>query len=222
MAGRSHSGSSPRVRGTASRRRRHCATGRFIPACAGNRRGPGPRRRRRSVHPRVCGEQAVSAGGVQDLGGSSPRVRGTEPVLFTHARVGRFIPACAGNSPSISAPTKTRTVHPRVCGEQVPDTRLIWQDGGSSPRVRGTGDRRHREDRRHRFIPACAGNSECRTARMPSPAVHPRVCGEQALIAYVLHRAFGSSPRVRGTGAPIPPPQALARFIPACAGNRTI
>ena len=54
----SHTGSSPRVRGTQRRRQRRHVVRRFIPACAGNastaRRAP----RAAAVHPRVCGERS--------------------------------------------------------------------------------------------------------------------------------------------------------------------
>ena len=64
---------------------------------------------------------------------------------------------------------------------------------------------------------------------------HPRVCGEQALgssprvrgtaeapLLYSSLQAVGSSPRVRGTARLSGPLEdALGRFIPACAGNRT-
>ena len=49
--------------------------------------------------------------------------------------------------------------------------------------------------------------------------VHPRVCGEQLLVAMWYVNFPGSSPRVRGTGAFSPIPDQLQRFIPACAGN---
>ena len=51
----------------------------------------------------------------------------------------------------------------------------------------------------HRFIPACAGNSNNRQSLMEIPA--------------------GSSPRVRGTLLPAVLRQPERRFIPACAGN---
>ena len=70
-----------------------------------------------AVHPRVCGEHLVGMGYVFDVGGSSPRVRGT---LLPPPRIpaaGRFIPACAGNTPKRVACACCRAVHPRVCGE---------------------------------------------------------------------------------------------------------
>ena len=95
-------GSSPRVRGTpllAMRRRRFV---RFIPACAGNtataaRPLPGV-----PVHPRVCGEHEPIFRPPAAACGSSPRVRGTRRGGARRAGGVRFIPACAGNTLSIS------------------------------------------------------------------------------------------------------------------------
>ena len=55
------------------------------------------------VHPRVCGEHLASHAWHPCQHGSSPRVRGTQPSRRgTHSH-DRFIPACAGNTPSASA-----------------------------------------------------------------------------------------------------------------------
>ena len=72
-------GSSPRVRGTRPRQEVARHVDRFIPACAGNAGVRGSARRPPPVHPRVCGERAGGAGGQTFSGGSSPRVRGTQP-----------------------------------------------------------------------------------------------------------------------------------------------
>ena len=118
------SGSSPRVRGTLCRvcERRRCR--RFIPACAGNTVSPSAVSRRRSVHPRVCGEHTASSMRRPPGIGSSPRVRGTPcqpPFIIFHYSVHprvcgehvgvrrrqaagkRFIPACAGNTERTTA-----------------------------------------------------------------------------------------------------------------------
>ena len=50
--------------------------------------------------------------------------------------------------------------------------------------------------------------------------VHPRVRGEQTGMLRVMYSGSGSSPRARGTVHKPNSPPALARFIPACAGNR--
>ena len=113
---------------------------RFIPACAGNSRRAAGRRRREAVHPRVCGELIDN------------NTDGLES--------GRFIPACAGNSALDSDASTPPAVHPRVCGELASSERRFPCDYGSSPRVRGTPWARNLVDTTHRFIPACAGNSE--------------------------------------------------------------
>ena len=56
-----------------------------------------------------------------------------------------------------------------------------------------------REQKRFRFIPACAGNSQTKTERAMAYTVHPRVCGELVVGAIKVVLGF--------------------RFIPACAGN---
>ena len=112
-----------------------------------------------------------------------------------------------------------RTVHPRVCGELPASRRRRKVVIGSSPRVRGTHWRAASGVHHHRFIPACAGNSDyvCHDA-LPL-AVHPRVCGELDVRVVRVCAALGSSPRVRGTPACRRRRRAHGRFIPACAGN---
>ena len=152
-----------------------------------------------TVHPRVCGELYDIQGAVRVRVGSSPRVRGTPRFQGAFLRRGRFIPACAGNSGVPMSAFDLASVHPRVCGELSLGGRWRLLGRGSSPRVRGTQQRRIGCVRRHRFIPACAGNSSARSTATYGSTVHPRVCGE-------LDVQRGGDRRVE-------------RFIPACAGN---
>ena len=172
-------GSSPRVRGTEVDYLSDLMDNRFIPACAGNRPVCGAAQTMISVHPRVCGEQKSDAHQQHADHGSSPRVRGTDGPPLTDDDIERFIPACAGNSIVGALSTKPATVHPRVCGEQVPPWALKHRSIGSSPRVRGTGRISPISTRRSRFIPACAGNSAFEAPPLLPHTVHPRVCGEQ-------------------------------------------
>ena len=90
---------------------------------------------------------------------------------------------------------------------------------GSSPRVRGTRFRLVAFGRRHRFIPACAGNSVRSCGSAITPPVHPRVCGELPPTTTNQPPPAGSSPRVRGTPSSGVSGAIRRRFIPACAGN---
>ena len=174
----------------------------------------------RSVHPRMRGEheigQSVPAGHrfipacagntlasarLRSPGcvGSSPHARGTRlhtEVVYLHRR---FIPACAGNTQ-------------RSVGGDL-------QNAGSSPHARGT--------------------LVASSVPPDTSAVHPRMRGEHGHCQPTRHRG-GSSPHARGTrqrrgssprepvgsspharGTPLGEcgQFAIARFIPACAGN---
>ena len=141
---------------------------------------------------------------------------------MTNTYPARSIPACAGNTYPLDWLHPELSVHPRVCGEHFPGIGVIVPFCGSSPRVRGTLNDPVLTATDRRFIPACAGNTG---ALAPMPcinAVHPRVCGEHALLPGHGHIISGSSPRVRGTPEEPTFHAAMSRFIPACAGNTLI
>ena len=192
---------------------------RFIPARAGNGRYATASFPLTTVHPRACGERF--ARGVAYLSGigSSPRVRGTAAQAASLAAISRFIPARAGNGQFNPPGIESTTVHPRACGERATPKHRRSQGTGSSPRVRGTGEESRWPRARHRFIPARAGNGL--HSLIPSPAipVHPRACGERHTSTNRQHDAYGSSPRVRGTGQCCLCGGTRRRFIPARAGN---
>ena len=96
----SSAGSSPRVRGTRSRRGSASSSKRIIPACAGNTECRWQRAARSWDHPRVCGEHFVTRNNLFWTSGSSPRVRGTQSFNSASVTLGGIIPACAGNTSS--------------------------------------------------------------------------------------------------------------------------
>ena len=194
---------------------------RFIPACAGNTPWQPPGEGYPPVHPRVCGEHRGGGAVAGQGAGSSPRVRGTLAALLAEFGIGRFIPACAGNTSCLQFGITPPPVHPRVCGEHTvrPPSRSMAI--GSSPRVRGTLTDGDGEAVRLRFIPACAGNTPRSSAMATNSAVHPRVCGEHKACAGLRETRTGSSPRVRGTLRHPAEDRRVGRFIPACAGNTT-
>ena len=91
--------------------------------------------------------------------GSSPLTRGTPVQTASIRGLLRFIPAYAGNSSIVPCASKYGPVHPRLRGE------LFFRNDrdrvacGSSPLTRGTQKDIVNRLRRHRFIPAYAGNS---------------------------------------------------------------
>ena len=212
-----------------------------IPACAGNSRDRGLRRRDAPGHPCVCGEQIMPAHSLPIVVGSSLRVRGTamtkpppsrahsghpcvcgeqfEPIRVNPLVV-RVIPACAGNRASACTPAPDPPGHPCVCGEQLDLNIESLISNGSSLRVRGTGPHDRNRAALMRVIPACAGNSAGGDARPHLYAGHPCVCGEQVTDPSSFTDRSGSSLRVRGTGLVTALVRELKRVIPACAGNR--
>ncbi len=94
---------------------------------------------------------------------------------------------------------------------------------GSSPRVRGPGDKDCAIVCFDRFIPACAGTRNSGKRLILSTSVHPRVCGDQFIKFESVRPSNGSSPRVRGPVNVSTFLQPEYRFIPACAGtSRTV
>ena len=131
--------------------------------------------------------------------GSSPRARGTRVDGLEHHVAGRFIPAGAGNTCSGRYSAWRRSVHPRGRGEHAGSRSASVTLHGSSPRARGTRQRRVAFGDGARFIPAGAGNTSAVWS------VAPRWCG--------------SSPRARGTLHQREGDRRFGRFIPAGAGN---
>ena len=212
-------GSSPRGRGTQDDHMAPTLPTRFIPARAGNAPTCTPKPRELPVHPRAGGERHHHRQRWQHLGGSSPRGRGTLVRPFREIRIGRFIPARAGNASRGRSWPESSPVHPRAGGERVSELRAGGAEVGSSPRGRGTRSPSLSDPGPDRFIPARAGNASRVPPRRGPPAVHPRAGGERLAATYQAPARVGSSPRGRGTHTHPPRRRWFARFIPARAGN---
>ena len=132
--------------------------------------------------------------------GSSPRVRGRLYRLFDQRHFERFIPACTGQTSRGHPPGRSRSVHPRVHGE---DVCLNVQPPLTA-----------------RFIPACTGQTAWHRPRPILRPVHPRVYGANGEHAPRRHFDTGSSPRVRGRSAAPSWEGVNFRFIPACTGTQ--
>ena len=187
----------------------------------------------------MCGEQDAGGKKGARLSGSPPRVRGTAPRPPQPYTWPWITPACAGNRRARRPNRPCSKDHPRVCGEQRLEDTERGCDGGSPPRVRGTGLDLYSPVDVMRITPACAGNSKTCISLRISSRDHPCVCGEQPVSAYMHHHqdhprvcgeqqekasapasARGSPPRVRGTVDHDAAQVHGVRITPACAGNR--
>ena len=135
-------GSPPRVRGKRRMPKFESNRVRITPACAGKTFHRATGARRAQDHPRVCGENTMSAQLSMCPTGSPPRVRGKPSAARSTAIFRRITPACAGKTRREAPYRAPEEDHPRVCGENIssPISRLSSQ--GSPPRVRGKRDRR--------------------------------------------------------------------------------
>ena len=136
-----------------------------IPAHAGEpiRRGPGDVVAQ--VYPRPRGGTPRLCLAARSTSGLSPPTRGNPGRGDLPLRSGRSIPAHAGEPSSSSLRTSATRVYPRPRGG-TPETRKVRRSlTGLSPPTRGNlGDRCHAQ-RRHRSIPAHAGEPWTRSWR---------------------------------------------------------
>ena len=167
----------------------------------------------------MCGENLFFSVRLARARGSSPRVRGKRLPRSPREGPSRLIPACAGKTPRHVARRRGRWAHPRVCGENLRHGLSHRKLGGSSPRVRGKRPRPYCCWRITGLIPACAGKTLLMRSLGPTPAAHPRVCGENVLDGLAVSPAVGSSPRVRGKLASLLRLCDSLGLIPACAGK---
>ena len=131
-------GSSPPARGSPVGAALAATNCRFIPACAGNTCRGAAGTSSHPVHPRLRGEHAQCREVQQARGGSSPPARGTREQQTESRGIRRFIPACAGNTPSHFTLRTSPPVHPRLRGEHEVFRAEPTLGGGSSPPARGT------------------------------------------------------------------------------------
>ena len=212
-------GSSPLARGTLAWVPKGERVWRFIPARAGNTASRPRRPGRSPVHPRSRGEHLELDGSRVGSPGSSPLARGTQILRQSTHSGPRFIPARAGNT-RWQRPRRMRsTVHPRSRGEHLCSLPMSVSRDGSSPLARGTLGERPRVGPHRRFIPARAGNTAEPRTGDGGPPVHPRSRGEHRSCWLVAIPDDGSSPLARGTRGGHELVEAVARFIPARAGN---
>jgi len=171
---------------------------RSIPACAGETSLVVDYTHFWRVYPRVCGGNPKWRKYMCINNGLSPRVRGKHFILCCHIPSLGSIPACAGETVSQSKIRLPQGVYPRVCGGNLVRLDGISDVDGLSPRVRGKPALLDYKTKKHRSIPACAGETQNAVSICVSITVYPRVCGGNIWHYAKLSDGPGLSPRVRG------------------------
>ncbi len=153
------------------------------------------------------------------VGGLSPRVRGSRRTYRKTDRIGRSIPACAGEPRRSICNRRNTTVYPRVCGGAGHYKPVFSAVVGLSPRVRGSRALCQRHGGSGRSIPACAGEPDSAAMPLIPHQVYPRVCGGAIWLRIRRYAQQGLSPRVRGSPITTWTFLPARRSIPACAGE---
>ena len=153
------SGSSPRMRGKHMSARTNSGNRRIIPAHAGQTSFPSLSASASTDHPRACGANLAAKNGISNPNGSSPRMRGKHKDFVKISTTVRIIPAHAGQTCNVVAGRLQVTDHPRACGANVDDHRIILPTPGSSPRMRGKRACATVATSWFRIIPAHAGQT---------------------------------------------------------------
>ena len=212
-------GSSPRLRRTPRPVVWRVPRRGIIPALAGNTAKTSAFAPAARDHPRACGKHHHSHSRRASSLGSSPRLRGTLRERGQERAHAGIIPALAGNTQQTNRPLSGNRDHPRACGEHCKHIAESCRASGSSPRLRGTPEKRVRNRQTHGIIPALAGNTGAASYRMIAAGDHPRACGEHLRDFVRGELGEGSSPRLRGTRSGRARPRRRQGIIPALAGN---
>ena len=217
-------GSSPRMRGSLLPATVAVFPEGIIPAHAGlTRRRASPsagcsKTVLRRDHPRACGAHAgVALRGGGHMG-SSPRMRGSHSTIFTFPAPPGIIPAHAGLTLIKRGDLDKMRDHPRACGAHMPFTQDILSAAGSSPRMRGSLFGSLCKHILKGIIPAHAGLTLTKVARILDLRDHPRACGAHPLLTTSSTVSRGSSPRMRGSHGFCDADVRVMGIIPAHAG----
>ena len=212
-------GLSPRVRGNPPAHSRADHGYWSIPARAGEPISPMRLISGRTVYPRACGGTLPSALRKDRPTGLSPRVRGNHLTIAPDLVDAGSIPARAGEPRAGNRAASARTVYPRACGGTNPPPASHFQSNGLSPRVRGNLVSPLQQMQGRGSIPARAGEPITVESPFVALRVYPRACGGTARTGPGQTYVAGLSPRVRGNPQVQPVHDAVARSIPARAGE---
>ena len=137
---------------------------------------------RQPDHPRSCGANSYKPRTMSSASGSSPLVRGQLGFERGLPAFGRIIPARAGPTTVDLLDARGKADHPRSCGANNGSMNSGVKSSGSSPLVRGQPAAVFGQIVGDRSIPARAGPTRAKSARIPIPSDHPRSCGANRFV----------------------------------------
>ena len=146
-------------------------------------------------------------------------MRGKRRKTGTNIRGTRITPAHAGKTRIPSCRNRSRTDHPRACGENLCRQEGNRQIAGSPPRMRGKLEVLQGSLRRPRITPAHAGKTSNLSTAALMESDHPRACGENLCSLAPPKKRGGSPPRMRGKPEFLRMTTAMTRITPAHAGK---
>ena len=145
-------------------------------------------------------------------------MRGSPRISVDKLLLVGIIPAHAGLTELDHFVKERLQDHPRACGaHELPSNRWI-NNGGSSPRMRGSLRQKMRVNLPTGIIPAHAGLTFFLDAKPLLPWDHPRACGAHERSFTGDWDFSGSSPRMRGSPFSLTPNHSCRGIIPAHAG----
>ena len=150
--------------------------------------------------------------------GSSPRMRGSPDVSASGSFYAGIIPAHAGLTQDSGAASWASWDHPRACGAHLSRSPATATGQGSSPRMRGSLQKKKRPLLAAGIIPAHAGLTLGFFKGNRALRDHPRACGAHVHALPLLKFIQGSSPRMRGSLRGPLPYSTTCGIIPAHAG----
>jgi len=131
----------------------------------------------------VRGDNCEWSSATEAMAGPPPRARGQQRLALRQRREERSTPACAGTTARASWHATPYSVHPRVRGDNRPNSVAGRADRGPPPRARGQRADPAPGAFRARSTPACAGTTRCSTRSRARCPVHPRVRGDNPRLA---------------------------------------
>ena len=191
-------GSPPRMRGKVLRPPSTFAPVGITPAYAGKRLYCSFALATLWDHPRICGEKFLPPGGVRDVLGSPPHMRGKDIYESNKAVATRITPAYAGKSKFKHFRMSPNWDHPRICGEKPNAVTCLLAAMGSPPHMRGKDTAWNGSGIVTRITPAYAGKRPLVFVKVFRKQDHPRICGEKLNKARSCSAQGGSPPHMRG------------------------